>query len=98
MEELVPVVLGVVLGVPISLVAARRLRFALSAAAVLLSGFAATVLSGEYRYSWVYLLLDLGEAALGLAFGLLVEGRIRLRRAAAPLRRAAEPSAQSERL
>ena len=93
MEELVPVVLAV-LGVPVSLAAARRSRFVLSAAAVLLSGLAATVLSGEYRESRFYLLLDLGEAT----FGLLVGGRIGWRRAAAPLRRAAESAPLSERL
>jgi hypothetical protein len=32
-------------------------------------GFTATVLSGEYRKSWIYVILDLGEAAFGLALG-----------------------------
>ena len=72
MEELVPVILGVVLGALIRWKTAGRLQIALSIAAVLVSGLAATVLSGEYQESWVYLLLDFGEAAIGLALGFLI--------------------------
>jgi hypothetical protein len=72
MDELVPVVLGALLGALIWATTAGRTRFALSMCAVLVSGLAATVLSGEYHESWVYLLLDLGEATIGLAGGMLI--------------------------
>ncbi len=72
MDELVPVVLGVVLGVLIWATTTGRTRLVLSACAVLVSGLAATVLSGEYHQSWIYLLLDLAEAAIGLAGGMLI--------------------------
>ena len=69
MDELFPVILAVILGMLIGRVTAARPRTILSVAAVLVSGAAATVLSGEFAESWIYLLLDLGEAALGVAIG-----------------------------
>jgi hypothetical protein len=44
----------------------------LSIAAVAASGATATLLSGEYAESRVYILLDLGEAAFGLAIGFVI--------------------------
>jgi hypothetical protein len=67
MEELVPFILGVLLGAFFKVRTTGRTRSAAYAAAVALSGAVATVLSGEYQTSWVYLLLDCAEAALGLA-------------------------------
>jgi hypothetical protein len=75
MEDLVPFILGVLLG---SLIGSRitgRTRTAISALIVVLSGVAATVLSGEFHESWIYLLLDGAEAAVGLALGLLIARR-----------------------
>jgi hypothetical protein len=69
MDELVPVIIGTVLGALIWRTTKGHLRGLLSVSAVLASGFAATVLSGEYHQSWLYLLLDLGEAAFGLTVG-----------------------------
>jgi len=69
MDEVVPVVLGAVLGFAIWQFGPGRARLLLSIAAVVLSGVLATVFSGEYVESWIYLLLDLGEAAIGLALG-----------------------------
>lgn len=76
MDELVPVVLGLVLGALVWVATTGRVRFTLSVSAVLVSGISATVLSGEYHESWIYLFLDLGEAALGLAVGILVGQRM----------------------
>jgi hypothetical protein len=73
MEDLVPFILGVLLG---SLIGSRitgRTRTAISI--VVLSGVAETVLSGEFHESWIYLLLDGAEAAVGLALGLLIARR-----------------------
>jgi hypothetical protein len=70
MDELFPVILGVIFGALIWCFAVARYRAVLSILAVLVAGTAATVLSGEYVESWIYILLDLGEAALGLALGM----------------------------
>jgi hypothetical protein len=85
MDELVPVILGVVLGALIWRSAAGRARLALSVFGVLASGAAATVVSGEYIQSWIYILLDLGEAAVGLAAGFAIAHRVRRLRGAATI-------------
>ena len=72
MDELVPVILGFVLGAIIWRCTTARVRLAFSVLAVIVSGVFATVTSGEYQSSWIYVLLDLGEAALGLAAGFAV--------------------------
>jgi len=76
MGELVPLILGAVFGAIIWLTTTGRLRFVVSVAAVIVSGVAATVASGEYHESWIYLLLDFGEAAFGLVIGYLVASRV----------------------
>lgn len=90
MDEVVPVVLGATLGFAIWHFGPGRTRILLSICAVAISGLAATVFSGEYTDSWIYLLLDLGEAALGLALGFVAAHwmtRLRkLRRKPAPER------------
>jgi hypothetical protein len=89
MDELVPVILGIILGVLIGRSTTGITRIALSIAAVLVSGATATVLSGEYVQSWIYLLLDLGEAALGLALGFVIAHRFRFGRLTPRTRRPA---------
>jgi len=78
MDELLPVILGALLGGLICYRTTGKLRLILSAIAVIASGAAATVFSGEYAESWVYLLLDLGEASLGLTFGIAIAHRLRM--------------------
>ena len=75
MDELVPVVLGLVSGAFIWVATIGRIRLALSISAVLVAGLAATVLSGEYEQSWIYLMLDLAEAAVGMAAGAFIGHR-----------------------
>jgi hypothetical protein len=82
MDELVPVILGTILGAIIWLTTSGRLLFALSVVAVLVSGATATIASGEYHESWIYLLLDFGEAALGLVVGYVMAARLLTPRAA----------------
>ena len=72
MEEMVPILLGIVLGVAIWRGTTGLTRVGLSILAATTSGAFATVLNGEYLSSWVYILLDVGEAALGLAVGFVV--------------------------
>lgn len=93
MDELVPIILGIILGALIWRSTTGRTRIALSIGAVLVSGAAATVLSGEYRESWVYLLLDFGEAAFGLAIGMLIARRVQSSRASQRLRSPTETQA-----
>ena len=72
MFELIPILMGLILGVLIWRNTQGRLRLLLSVAAVALSGTTATMLSGEYAESWIFILLDLGEAAFGLAVGFVL--------------------------
>jgi flagellar biosynthesis protein FliR len=76
MGELIPVMLGAIFGAVIWLTTTGKLRFALSVAAVIVSGAAATIASGEYHESWIYLLLDFGEAAFGLVIGYVIASRL----------------------
>ena len=69
MDELIPVILSALFGVIVYRKATGRLRTVLGACAVLTSGAAATVFSGEYHDSWLYFFADLGLAAIGLATG-----------------------------
>lgn len=72
MDELVPIILGIIFGAAIWLWSKGTVRLVLSVLAVLLAGAAATIASGEYLESWIYLLLDFGEAAFGLVIGYVV--------------------------
>jgi len=75
-QEFVPVILGFTLGVLIAVRASGRRQLMFIAAALVVSAVSATVLSNEYRGSWLYLLPDLIEAALGGAFGLVLVRRL----------------------
>jgi hypothetical protein len=76
MDELVPVILGIIFGATIWLWSKGTVRLVLSVLAVLVAGAAATFASGEYLESWVYLLLDFGEAEIGLVIGYIVAARL----------------------
>lgn len=76
MDEIAPVVLAFALGIAIWRYTNGRICLMLSCCAVAISGLAATVLSGEFWESWIFLFLDLGEAAFGLAVGFLVAHRL----------------------
>jgi len=80
MDELFPLVGGAVLGI---LVAGLRPSLRLWTGALLsgLLGFAATVLSGEFRIGWEYLLVDIPLVAVSasLSFALARAAFLRLR-------------------
>jgi hypothetical protein len=82
MDELFPVVSGVVLGI---VVAAIRpsLRLWIGIPVSIVLGLAATVLSGEFEVSWDYLLIDIPLVAVsaGLSFTLARTAFLRLRHA-----------------
>ena len=82
MQELFPVVSGVVLGIVVAgLRPSLRLWVGVLLAAVL--GLCATVLSGEFEVSWDYLLVDIPLVAVsaGLSFTLARMAFLRRRRA-----------------
>ena len=66
MNELLPVTAGLVVGVVLGGVTAGRRPWVWLAASVVL-GVAATVLTGEWKVSWAYLLVDIPLVALSAA-------------------------------
>lgn len=70
MDEIVPVILGSVLGALVWCTSVGRMRSVLAILAVFAAGAFATILSGEVQLSWVYFLIDFSEAGLGLAIGI----------------------------
>ena len=87
MEEFFPVLLAAAFAIAISLYTGGAPWWVLGSVAVAASGLAATTATGEFEDSWLYLLQDLAEAAVGLALGLAIVGwvlpRLGLTRAAA---------------
>ncbi len=67
MDELIPVSLAFIFGGLIWRTATGLTRISLSVAAILLAGLAATLLSGELYKSWIYVPIDVAEAAAGFA-------------------------------
>jgi len=87
MKETVPVLLGVLLAVACEMVPGRTARRVTWAAASVVAGVAATVLTGEAAISWAFVLIDVPIVALTAVvtrFGLLYLAR---RYPTGPLRR-----------
>jgi hypothetical protein len=75
-EELVPVISGILLGSFLGyLRPARRLR--IGAILAILMGILATVVSGEFRLSWGYLLVDIPLVAGVAAVSLILVHQLR---------------------
>ncbi|OBQ70114.1 hypothetical protein [Mesorhizobium erdmanii] len=70
MDEIVPVILGAVLGVLVWCTSVGWMRSVLAVLAILAAGIFATILSGEIQLSWLYFLIDFSEAGLGLVIGI----------------------------
>ena len=75
-EEILPVVSGLVLGALIGLLR-PSLRVPVGAALILAFGVLATVVSGEYLISWSFLLIDIPLVAVSAAASLYVTHRLR---------------------
>ena len=58
-EELFPVAAGATVGLLVGSLASRRVRLWVTLALSIVFGIAATVVSGEFRVSWDYLLVDI---------------------------------------
>jgi hypothetical protein len=75
MTELLPLTLAALLGTLTWRTTTGRGRSFCSALVVLFVGGVATLCSGEYRLSWTFILLDCGEASLGLIVGFIITQR-----------------------
>jgi hypothetical protein len=87
MNELLPIVGGLVLGLLLTLVQRPRLRVAVGVLGAFATGFLATVASGEYRVGWEYLLVDVPLSALSAAGAYLAVRRWSASGAGAPSRK-----------
>ena len=80
MDELFPVVSGVVLGIVVAGIR-PSLRLWIGIPLSIALGLAATVVSGEFEFGWEYLLIDIPLVAVsaGLSFTLARMAFLRLR-------------------
>jgi hypothetical protein len=69
-NELFPLLCGLIVGTGLALVA-PRLRPILGALAAILLGVAATVVSGEYHIGWEFVLIDIPLVALSSVVALV---------------------------
>jgi len=76
MDELIPVLIAALFGALIWSSTSGRFRVLLLTATMVAIGVTATILSGEYAVSWLYLLPDIAEAAAGLACGVVILRRL----------------------
>jgi hypothetical protein len=75
MDELFPVLGGILLGLFLGCLPNKARWWGAMPAALI--GLAATMLSGEFRLSWAFLLVDIPLAGIGCAAGLLLVQKIR---------------------
>jgi hypothetical protein len=76
MQELLPIAFGALLGVLFGLAPTTRLRFAVPAAMIVVFGVVSTVVTGEFRISWAFLLIDIPLVAIAAAVAFVLERRI----------------------
>jgi hypothetical protein len=70
MQELFPIAMGLVLGAALGFVR-PSIRLPVGIALAIVLGVLATVLTGEFKTSWGYLLVDIPLVALAATAGLL---------------------------
>ena len=80
LHELLPIASGFVAGSLLGLIR-PSLRLPVGTALAVVLGVLATVVSGEFRVSWAYLLIDIPLVALAAVAGLVTMRRVRLARA-----------------
>jgi CHASE2 domain-containing sensor protein len=76
MQELFPIAAGLLAGAFLTLVR-PTLRPPLGLVAAVVIGFLATVLSGEFRIGWEFLIIDIPGAALAVFAGNALTQRLR---------------------
>jgi hypothetical protein len=77
--EIFPVVAGLVGGLVLGGFTARR-RIVVGVAFSVVAGLLATVVSGEWRLSWAFLVIDIPLVAVSAVIGVLVSRTVALRR------------------
>lgn len=77
-NEIFPVAAGLVAGLVLGTVTARRRPWVWALLSVVL-GLAATVLSGEFKTTWAFLLIDIPLVGAASAASFLVSRTVRLR-------------------
>jgi len=77
MEELFPIMTGLVIGGLLGLIR-PSMRFWVGATLAVIFGVLATVISGEFRISWAFLLIDIPLVAGSAIAGLALMRRVRL--------------------
>lgn len=75
MGELFPLTFGVILGAALGFVR-PSIRLPVGAALAIVLGVLATVVTGEFKSSWGYLLIDIPLVALAALAGLLAGRRV----------------------
>lgn len=75
MQELIPIALGLLLGATLGYVR-PSIRVPVGAALVVLLGVFATVVTGEAKLGWEYLLIDIPLVAVCAAAGLVAGRRL----------------------
>ena len=80
MEELFPIAAGLLCGLLLGSLTARR-RVVVGLAFSVVAGVLATVVSGEWRISWAFLLIDIPLVAVSAVAGDLLSRSVVLRRA-----------------
>lgn len=81
MQELVPIALGLAVGYLLGLIRSRN-RLMIGIVAAVLLGFSATVLTGEYRVGWEFLLIDIPLVGVSSVVALLASRHLAKRRRA----------------
>lgn len=76
MHELLPIISGLVTGLLLGLVRPRT-RLPLGVGAAVALGVLATVVSGEFRISWAFLLVDIPLVGMSSAAALVLGKRVR---------------------
>lgn len=77
-NEIFPVAAGLIAGLVLGTVTARRRPWVWALLSVVL-GLAATVLSGEFKTTWAFLLIDIPLVGAASAASFLVSRMVRLR-------------------
>ena len=80
MQELFPILFGLILGAALGFVR-PSMRLPLGAVIAVALGVLATVITGEFKSSWGYLLIDIPLVALSALAGLLAARRVAVSRA-----------------
>jgi hypothetical protein len=80
MNELFPIVAGLLCGLVLGSLTAQR-RIVVGMVFAVVAGLLATIVSGEWRISWAFLLIDIPLVAISSVAGVLLSRRVVLARA-----------------